>query len=121
LTRAARIAYRASMPWPRPALLLTVGVLWLAVGWPSVGDAQRRLDAPAVHACTTVGQLVTELRSRTVPVEQARTRLQTIYDVARTSSSPSVRQVAEAHWPQVARADDTLLLAMAEQVRDACR
>ena len=107
------------MPWRRPVFLLST-VLWLTGGSPTVGHAQRRLDAPGVHACTTVGQLATELRSRTVPPEQARTRLQT-YDVARTSSTPSVRQVAEAHLPQVARADETLLLAMAEQFRDACR
>jgi hypothetical protein len=115
-----RIAYGAYMPWRRPALLL-ITVLWLAVGSPIVGHAQRRLDAPGVHACTTVAQLATELRSRTVPAEQARARLQMVYDIARTSGTPSVRQVAEAHLPQVARADETLLLAMAEQFRDACR
>jgi hypothetical protein len=108
------------MPWQRPALLL-VTVLSLTGGSPLVGHAQRRLDAPGVHACTTVGQLITELRSRTLPAEQARARLQMVYDAARTSSAPSVRQVAEAHLPQVARADETLLLAMAEQLRDACR
>jgi hypothetical protein len=109
------------MPRRRPALLVTAAALWLAVGAPIAGQAQRRLDAPGVHACSTVGQLVTELRSRTLPAAQARVRLQTIYDVARTSSTASVRQVAEAHLPQVARADETLLLAMAEQFRDACR
>jgi hypothetical protein len=32
-----------------------------------------------------------------------------------------IRQVAEAHLAQLARADDTMLLMMAEQFRDACR
>jgi hypothetical protein len=108
------------MPRRRPALPL-ITALWLVVGSPIAGHAQRRLDAPGVHACTTVGQLATELRSRTVPAEQARSRLQMIYDIARTSSTPSIRQVAEAHLPQVPRASESLLLAMAEQLRDACR
>jgi hypothetical protein len=111
------------MSTPRPArATLVLAALWLAAaGRPAGGHAQGRLDGPAVHACSSINQVVLDLRSRTLPPPIARQRLQTIHDVARTSGSMRIRQVAEAHLAQLARADDTMLLMMAEQFRDACR
>jgi len=82
---------------------------------------QARLDAAGVHACTSMERLSVELRSRTLPVDQARQRLRILYDIARTSSSPRLRQMADAQMGQLTTADDSLLLVMAEQFRAMCR
>jgi hypothetical protein len=84
-------------------------------------DGQSRLDAAGVHACTSMERLSVELRSRTLPVDQARQRLRILYDIARTSSNPSLRHIANAQMGQLAAADDSLLLVMAEQFRAMCR
>jgi len=82
---------------------------------------QARLDAADIHACMSAAQLVDDLRGRTVSTEVARQRLALIYDIARTSSSSSRRQIAAAYRDQVASANDTLLLVMAEQFQALCR
>ena len=61
------------------------------------------------------------MRPSALAVLEGRQRLMVIYDIARASSTPSLRQVASAHIGQIASADDTLLRLMAEQFRAACR
>ena len=75
---------------------------------------QARLDAAGIQACASVARLISDLQSRTVPTAQARLRLTGIYDMARSSSAPSVRQIASMQSGQIASADDTQLLVMAE-------
>ena len=83
---------------------------------------QARWDAAGIQACASVARLISDLQSRTVPTAQARQRLTGIYDMARSSSAPSVRQIASMQSGQIASADDTQLLVMAEQFAAvACR
>jgi hypothetical protein len=103
-------------PTATAAALVTAALL---VAGPVTG--QGRLDGAGVHACSSMNQLVFDLRSRALPADQARQRLQVIYDVARTSSSQNLRQIASAHAGQIATADGNLLLVMAEQFHAACR
>ena len=98
------------------ALVVTVHVLAVMPV-----HAQRRLDAADIHACTQAVQLTNDLRSRTVPTAEARQRLTLIYDIAGTSSSLGLRQMALMHIGQVASADDAMLRVMAEQFTATCR
>lgn len=100
-----------------PALVIAVYVLA-----PTSAHGQTRLDAAGIQACASVSTLISDLRSRTLPTSQARQRLTVIYDLARTSSAPSIRQIASLQSAQIASADDTQLLVMAEQFAAvACR
>src|SRR6185436_7438200 len=63
---------------------------------------QARLDAAGIQACASVARLISDLQSRTVPTAQARQRLTGIYDMARSSSAPSVRQIASMQSGQIA-------------------
>jgi hypothetical protein len=105
-------------------LRAALAVLVLAVhllGTMSV-HGQTRLDAAAIQACASLDQLIPDLQRRMVPTVQARHRLMGIYKIVRTSSAPSVRQIASMQSGQVASADDTQLLVMAEQFAAAvCR
>ena len=104
----------------RAALAMLVTGIHLAAAMPAHGQA--RLDAAGLQACTSVATLISDLRSRTLATAQARQRLTSIYDMARTSSAPSVRQIASMQSGQIASADDTQLLIMAEQFSAvACR
>jgi hypothetical protein len=108
-------------PWFRAApaaLSALVLAVYLHV---SPAHGQRRFDAADVHACTSAALLIDDLRHRTVPTSVARERLATIYDLARTSSTPALRHIADAHRGELASANDTMLLVMAEQFRAACR
>jgi len=111
-SRAAGHQLRASLA----ALALTVHVLAVMPA-----HAQRRLDAADIHACAHAVQLTNDLRSRMVSTAEARKRLTLIYDIARTSSSPTLQHMAFMHSGQIASADDTLLRVMAEQFSAACR
>jgi hypothetical protein len=105
----------------RTSSLITVTIAALA-GMVMPAHGQTRLDAVGMQACTSLGQLISDLQSRMVTTAQARQRLMGIYDMARTSSAPSVRQIASIQSGQVASADDTQLLVMAEQfAATACR
>ena len=61
--------------------------------------------------------LISDLKFRSLPTAQARQRLTGVYDMARTSRMPNVQQIASMQRGQVASADDTQLLVMAEQFR----
>ena len=85
-------------------------------------DAQRRLDAAGAQACTRIEQFIVESRGGMLSNEQARQRLLAIYEYARTSGTPAVRERAERYIGQVFAADSTMLLLMAEEFRaGACR
>jgi hypothetical protein len=104
----------------RAALAMLVIAVPLAAAMPAHGQA--RLDAAGLQACASVATLIPDLRSRIVPTEQARQRLASTYDMARTSSAPRIRQIASMQSGQIASADDTQLLVMAEQFAAvACR
>lgn len=106
----------ATLPAALGALIVTAHL-----GGVTSAHGQPRLDAAALHACTSMSHLVSELRSRTLPTAQARQRLTLIYDIARTSSTPTLRHIASAHLGQVAFAEDTQLLTMAEHFTAVCR
>ena len=86
-----------------------------------VANGAPRLDAAGLHACMSVAQMIPELRARSMQTGHARQQLTAIYNIARTSTTPALRQIAEAQTAQIASADDRLLLAMAEQFHAACR
>ena len=104
-------------------LRAALGALIIAAHIPAVMavHAQPRLDASGLQACTSVAQLIPQLQRRTLPNAQARQQLMVIYDMARTSSTPSLREIASAQLGHIASADDALLLVLAEQFRAACR
>jgi hypothetical protein len=77
---------------PENSLMLVIG-LHLSAAMPANGQA--RLDASGLQARASVATLISDLRSRALPVAQARQRLTGIDDMARTSA-PSVRQIASA-------------------------
>ena len=104
-------------------LHVVLGALVVAahLGVVTPADGQSRVDAAGVHACTSMSRLISDLRTRTLPTVQARQRLALIYDIARTSSTPSLRQIASAQQGQIAFADDAQLLTMAEHFTAICR
>jgi len=102
------------------AVLAALVLAWLGVAVvPAHG--QRRLDAADIHACAQAAQLIDDFRHRMVPTAVARERLALIYDLARTSSTPALRRIADVYRGEVASANDTLLLVMAEQFHAMCR
>jgi hypothetical protein len=83
---------------------------------------QAGLDPAGIQACTSAATLISDLRIRSVSTAQARQRLTAIYNMAQTSRADSIRQIASMQSGQIASADDTQLLVMAEQfVAVACR
>ena len=82
---------------------------------------QAGLDPAGIQACTSAATLISDLRSRSLSTAQARQRLTAIYNMAQTSRATSIRQIASMQSGQIASADDTQLLVMAEQfVAVAC-
>jgi hypothetical protein len=117
VTTVALIPAARRLPAALAPLVITVHLLATMSA-----HGQTRLDAASIQACTSLAQLIPELQSRMVPTAQARQRLMGIYSIARTSSASSVRQIASMQSGQVASADDTQLLVMAEQFAAvACR
>jgi hypothetical protein len=99
--------------------ILIIGV-HLVTAMPAYGQAG--LDPAGIQACTSAATLISDLRSRSVSTAQARQRLTAIYNMAQTSRAASIRQIASMQSGQIASADDTQLLVMAEQfVAVACR
>jgi hypothetical protein len=100
-----------------------LGAVIVAVHGPAIipANGERRLDAAGLQACMSVAPLIPELRARTMQTGHARQQLTAIYNIARTSETPALRQFAEAHTGRIASADDRLLLVMAEQFHAACR
>jgi hypothetical protein len=101
-----------------PAILI-IGV-HLVTAMPAFGQAG--LDLAGIQACTSAATLISDLRIRSLSTAQARQRLTAIYRMAQTSRAVSIRQIASMQSGQIASADDTQLLVMAEQfVAVACR
>jgi hypothetical protein len=99
--------------------ILIIGV-HLVTAMPAYGQAG--LDPAGIQACTSAATLISDLRIRSVSTAQARQRLTAIYNMAQTSRAASIRQIASMQSGQIASADDTQLLVMAEQFVDvACR
>jgi hypothetical protein len=104
-----RIKNHCSWVWQSGTLRAALAILLIAVHLPAAMPAQgqARLDAAGLQACASVTTLISDLQTRTVPTAQARQRLTGIYDMARTSSAPSVRQIASMQSGQIALADDS--------------
>ena len=99
-------------------VLVVLGIVVpLTVGTPAHGQ-----DAAAVQACAGVTTLIGDLRFRSLPTAQARQRLTSVYAVAQMSRNPGLQQIASMQSGQVASADSSQLLMMAEQFRTvACQ